>query len=692
MEDRQRIALLREDAVAPQFTYDQFRLYFYRYFHEGDIPLTQQTYGDGYYHACTQVTPFIGQEELIVGRPSALSDEEARLWADKYEAIFDDAAEQAGIGQDSHMSIDYQLLLSQGISGILRRIDAHEQTPFYRACRRCLEGVMLLSARYSQEARVQAVKTTDERRKQELYELAEICEKVPAGPAETFHEAVQSVHFLTHCLSFAPLRAYYQQYQLGRPDRYLLKYYENDLSQGRLTRERAQLLLDCLGIQINFRVPRGLSSGYMVGGRDETGKPICNDLTMMGLRVIENIRLVYPAVGLSWNKDMPHSCMEEACRLLAQGCSHPAIFNDDIIAEGLKCYGVPETEAHDYIHSTCVEITPIGASNVWVASPYTNLPQILLDLMEEEHPSYETLFQSVCCRLSEIIEENFRLFNEKRRYRAEHCFNPLLSCFVKDCLETGVDIEQGGARYNWIMPSFVGMGNLADSLYAVKTVVFDNKECTMKELKELLDRDFEGDEAFRLRLLNKIPKYGNDDDRVDAIVEALTAHLVHECGKHTPMFRNARLVPSVFCWIKHEMFGSQTGATPDGRKAGFPLGDGSGPCQGRERKGPTASILSSTKWSHKELIGGVAVNMKFSKKQMTNDSYKKIMALVETYMERGGFQMQINAIDRETLEQAKQMPERYQDLVVRIGGYSDYFVHLSSNMQDELILRTEHEI
>lgn len=692
MNDRQRIALLREHAVAPEFTYDQFRLYFYRYFHEQDIPLTQQTYGDGYHYACSRIMPVIGEEELIVGRPSAFTDEEAQSWTDTYEKISDEAAEEAGIGQDSHMSIDYELLLSQGVLGLLRRIDAYEQTPFYHACRRCLEGVILLSARYSQEARAQAEKTADERRRRELYQIAEICEKVPARPAETFYEAVQSVHFITYCLSFAPIRAYFQQYQLGHPDRYLLKYYKNDLAKGDLTHERAQLLLDCLGIQINFRVPRGLSSGYMVGGRDETGAPVCNDLTMMGLRVIEDIRLVYPAVGLCWNKDMPKNCLEEACRILAQGCSHPAIFNDDIIAEGLKCYGVPEADAHDYIHSTCVEITPVGASNVWVASPYSNLPQILLDLMDEEHPTYEHLFDAVCSRLSAVIEDNFRLFNEKRLYRAEHCYNPLLSCFVKDCLQIGVDIEQGGARYNWIMPSFVGMGNLADSLYAVKAVVFDNRECSLKDLKAMLDRDFEGDEAFRLRLLNKFAKYGNDDDRVDTIVEALTEHLVRECGKHTPVFRNARLVPSVFCWIKHELFGSQTGATPDGRKAGLPLGDGSGPCQGRERKGPTASILSSTKWSHKELIGGVAVNMKFSKKQLTQDSHRKIMALIETYMQRGGFQIQINVIDRETLEQAKQMPERYRDLVVRIGGYSDYFVRLSSNMQDELILRTEHAI
>lgn len=693
MNRSERIAILREGAVAPDITYNEFRLHFYRYFEEQRLPVTQLTYGDGYIAACKGITPVIADEELIVGRAlSRLSPDDELLWKNTYEPISDAAEEQAGIGQDSHMAIDYAMLLQLGVNGVLKKIKSKPQTPFYVSCSKCLEGVLLLSQRYAAAAAQQAEQCSDVRRKQELYRISEICSKVPAEPASTFYEAVQCAHFVTYCLSNAPIRAYYQQYQLGHIDRYLLPYYEKDLSEGILTKEEAQTILDCLGIQINRRVPRGLSSGYMVGGRDEQGNTVYNDLTIMGLQVIGDIRLVYPAVGLCWHKDMPDTCLEKACELLAQGCSHPAIFNDDIITEGLMSYGVPEAEAHNYIHSTCVEITPVGASNVWVASPYTNLPQILLDLMDCEYDTFDQLFQSVCSRLGEIIEENYHIFNAKRQYRSEHCYNPLLSCFVNDCLENGVDIEQGGARYNWIMPSFVGMGNLADSLFAVKTVVFDHKECTMKQLKQMLEENFEGNEPFRLRLLNKIAKYGNDDDSVDGLVKDLTARLVSECRKHTPMFRNARLVPSVFCWVKHEMFGSETGATPDGRKAGFPLGDGSGPCQGREHHGPTSSILSSTKWSHKELIGGVAVNMKFSKKHMQPSSRDKIIALIKAYMARGGFQMQINVTDAETLRRAKVMPEQYSDLVVRIGGYSDYFVHLSANMQDEVILRTEHRI
>ena len=215
---------------------------------------------------------------------------------------------------------------------------------------------------------------------------------------------------------------------------------------------------------------------------------------------------------------------------------------------------------------------------------------------------------------------------------------------------------------------------------------------SIAELKEILDRNFEGNELFRQKVANRIAKYGNDVDDIDRYFEMFTKHIIEECRKYECMYTNGKLIPSVFCWIMHERFGNETGATPDGRLAGFPLGDGSGPCQGREMNGPTASIISSTKWEHHELIGGVAVNMKFSKKSLGENSLLTMRNIIETYLRRGGFEIQINVVDKETLEKARINPEEYRDLVVRIGGYSDYFVKLSENMQAEVILRTEHNI
>ncbi len=697
--NRGRIQALREKALEPVMDFDRFYLYFYRrYAENASLGRVECRYADALAYAFARIPTPIGEGELIVGKADApLSGAEKAEWQDLKSRVAEKQIHEAG--QDSHMAVDYETLLREGLSGLIRRIDGalaeagEEKAPFYRACRQCLEAVGEYAGRYAGAAEGLAHSCADERRKEELERIARICRAVPWNPAESFYEAVQSVYFVTYCLTFAPFRFFaFQQFQLGRPDRYLYPYYRQDIERGELTPAFAQVLLDCLGIQLNNIVPHGLSSGYMVGGRQADGRVVSNELTRMGMQVVDDVRLVYPAVGLCCCKDTPEQDLALACRILSHGCSHPAIFNDDVISEGLKGYGVPEGEAHDYIHSTCVEITPIGASNVWVASPYTNLVQILLDLMDGGYASFEELLGAYLGRLGESIRENFEAQNGYRKQRAGEACNPLLSCFVKDCLARGVDIEKGGARYNWIMPSFVGMANAVDCLYVLRKFVFEEKRLTLAQLKTVLDQDFEGNEPLRQRLLHGYAKYGNDVDEVDQYAAVIVNFLVRECRKYTPALPGARLIPSVFCWIIHERFGRETGATPDGRKAGFPLGDGSGPCQGREMKGPTASILSSTKWPHKELIGGVAVNMKFSKKMFGESSLQAMMGLIRTYLQRGGFELQINVTDRETLLRARENPEAYRDLLVRIGGYSDYFVKLSPNMQREVLLRTEHEV
>ena len=241
------------------------------------------------------------------------------------------------------------------------------------------------------------------------------------------------------------------------------------------------------------------------------------------------------------------------------------------------------------------------------------------------------------------------------------------------------------------MPSFVGVANVVDGLYAIKQAVFE-EGLSMERLRQALKHNFEGEEALRLHLLQDFPKYGNDLDEVDSLFGAIIDHITARCEEYTCLLSNGKLIPSVFCWEKHARMGAETGATPDGRKAGFPLGDGSGPCQGRELNGPTASLLSSTKWEHRKLIGGVAVNLKFSKKSLGPASASVMKQLIKTYLRRGGFELQINVVDAETLKKARQHPEQYRDLVVRIGGYSDYFVRLSDEMQQEVILRTAHEV
>ncbi len=695
----QRIEKLRKTALDNVPCGDGFFLDFYKKYNEDMRASEWEKYADAFYHAFASYTPTIFDGELIVGSAvNNMTADEQKEWDTKYCSIARARVDKAGAGQDSHMAIDYELVLSTGLTGIISKIEEKlllcdkDRTDFYNTAKKCLEAIIVYSSRYSDEALKLAEVEKNKERQNELIKIAQICKKVPAYPAESFYEAVQSVHFISHVLSFNPFRMGFQQFQLGHPDRYLLPYYLNDIENGIITKEYAQLLLDCLGIQINMRVPNGLSCGYMVGGRDKNGNTVANDLTEMCMQVIDDIRLVYPSVGFCYTSDTDEKYLEKACEILSHGRSHPAIFGDDTIAKGLIGYGIPQKDSHNYIHSTCVEITPVAASNVWVASPYNNMAQMLLDIMDKEYESFDALLDALFAHIDETIKGNCKYFTELRINRAENSVNPLLSCFVNDCIERGIDIEKGGARYNWIMPSFVGMANLVDSLYTLKELVFDKKEYTIAEINTILSKNFEGNEVLRQRILNGIPKYGNDNDDIDKYFGMITEHIISECKKYEAPHINGKFIPSVFCWIKHEFFGRQTGATPDGRVAGFPLGDGSGPCQGREMNGPTASILSSTKWSHHELIGGVAVNMKFSKTSLGANSVHTMKNLVKTYIARGGFEIQINVVDKDTLEDAVKHPENYKDLVVRIGGYSDYFTRLSPEMQKEIILRTEHNI
>ena len=466
----ERIESLRKWALNYKINLHDFFYKFYRQY-DKDSDLTQwQRYSKAFYTALSTMTPCISDGELIVGKCDAtLSEAEEAEWQGKYYQIWQNEIADKQCGQDSHMAIDYELVLNCGLNGIIKKIDDYikdkpESRDFYETCKACLGGVIAYSENYAKLARELAETESNEKRRTELLKLSEICHKVPANPAESFYEAVQSVHFITHCISLNPYRPWSQQFQLGHPDRYLLPFYEKDIRSGAITKEYAQLLLDCLGIQINIRVPNGLSSGYMVGGRDAEGNIVANELTEMCMQVIDDIRLVYPSIRLCYTKGMDDKYLKKACEILSHGRSHPAIFNDDIITAGLIHYGVPESEAHSYIHSTCVEITPASSSNVWVASPYNNMPQMLLDSMDREYESFDALVSSVFEKLDAAIKHGFETHTKFREKRCITTINPLLSCFVNDCLARGTDIEKGGAKYNWIMPSFVGVATLVDSL------------------------------------------------------------------------------------------------------------------------------------------------------------------------------------------------------------------------------------
>jgi formate C-acetyltransferase len=661
--------------------------------------------------------------ERIAGRPRFRQPAEAEL-----PAL--DAARQtlAAVppfpgGDAGHFHPDYEKLFRLGVRGLQEEIAERqraadgdpERTVFYDACRIALDGLSAyighvadacaaaslrgVSFATKQSAPIQEIASAQTAglamTPQHWLELAAICRHIATEPPRTFHEAIQ--------LLFLTLVALWQGEghgltSPGRLDRTLWPFYAADLAAGRITPQAAFELIVNLYIQVNRIMPTGLALAVMVGGRDAAGDDVTNDLTYLCIAARIVTGLGYPTVGLCWHRAAPPALTDFAVQMLAYGRGDPAFFNDELIVAGLGDHGVRPEDAPDYMNSTCVEIKPVGASNIWVTAPYFNVPQGLLDEMaavatgaQPAPATFEELEARVRANLTAKVAAAAVQLDRVWRDRATRGCFPLASCFTDDCLARGLDFDRGGARYNWVENSFVGLANLADSLVAVRRLVYEERSLTLAEFAAILREDYQGHEMLRQRIANKLPKYGNDNDEADEVARRWAGALIEMTEAQT--IGPHRYVPGFFCWIMHERLGGQTGATPDGRRACWPLADGAGAAQGRERHGPTASALSTTKWSHREALGGLVHNAKFSQNLFKAESDRAALRqLIETYLQRGGFEMQVNVVSRDTLLAAREHPEQYRDLLVRVAGYSDYFTKLSPKMQEEVIARTEHEM
>ncbi len=518
----------------------------------------------------------------------------------------------------------------------------------------------------------------------------DLCLKIAHAPPETFHEAIQLVWFVMLGIMIGDKVGLVGP---GRLDVRLNRFYQRDLLRGEISSEGALKLIEDLYYLINDFERPGLAYGVMVGGCDAYGNDLTNDLSYLCLEALRRTNLVYPTVGICWHSNTPDDLTSLAVELISRGYTTPAFFNDQVIQEGLVKYGVPREEAWDYINSACVEITPCGSSNIWVASPYFSLCGILMEKLEnqQDFTGYEDFINSYFELLKDKIALAVEKQNEMRESRRLYGGKPLQSVFTRDCMYSGKDIDDGGARYNWVECSFVGLANLVDSLKIIKELVFEERELSISSLIEVLDNDFAGNEQLRQKILHKYPKYGVNDSSVDSEIIRIMEFITAECAKYKMKPDNSHFVPGTFCWIMHQRLGEECGATPDGRKAGFPFADGAGPAQGREKLGPTAAINSVTSWNHSAMIGGSAFNMKFNKEIFnTPGAVEKLKHLVLAFLRKGGFETQINVVDNSVLKQALKTPDEYSDLVVRIGGYTDYFTRMSPQMQQEVILRTDY--
>lgn len=630
----------------------------------------------------------ISGDDLICGQPNvtALSDAERKEF-EEYRTQYIHQVPQV-LGRTGHMGLRFEKLLELGIEGILSEIDIHrqkldenktleytEKTEFYDCCEVQLRALLTLEDRYAAEARSRG-----------FNELAELIERVPRKPARTFREALQSMHFYSFILR--------DLFSCGRPDRYLINYYRKDIAEGKLTEEAALELIDCWNLQYIFYTRPTAAVSYIVGGLAPDGTPVCNELTWLFLQSIEHVRLAYPSVGLGYFKGMDENLLAYACELLSQNLTHPAIFNDDAIPASLHASGLAMEHARNYINSTCVEITPIGCSGFWATSPYHSCPKMLMDLLgtKRDFKTIEELKSAYWSWLfSEVkqgqIHQNY-LQLERMRNGGE---SPLAACLVDDCLARGKGIDQGGALYNHVLPDFIGATNTIDAIADIEQLVFKEKKLSLDELYEILCNNFSGHEDLRQYIIQKCPHFGNNEAKMDAWGAEFYQKLVESCPKQETL-RGGKVIPGAFAFMMHEDMGKVCMATPDGRLAGEAFNGGSDPVSGRDIKGPTASLLSTTTWDQRPFLGGIAVNMRLNLSGMTEDKMIAVKSVIKTFMARNGFELQVNAVSPETLENAMREPEKYADLLVRIGGYSDFFVRQSPQLQREILARSYGEL
>lgn len=634
--------------------------------------------------------------ELVMGRMSPEGPTEAELC--EARGFLKDLP-SAG-GQSGHCQLDLSQVFEVGLDDMaadLRRrlaAAAGHQAETYQSFLCALEGFERMLENAAEAAEAAMAEQGDERR-DDLAEMAASCRRIAHCRPETFLDGLHMVWLADFALMAIGQASLVVP---GHLDRVLWPLYQADTERGALTRERALVLLECTYLLINELVADGLAMSVMVGGRDAEGNDVSNELSYLCMEALRRTRLIYPTVGLCWHEGTPPALTALTLELIADGCATPAFFGDETVQKGLRRLGCPPRDACNYINSTCVEITPVGGSNVWVASPYFNTCGLLLEELAAQVASgpaatFEQFLAAYRRRLAAKVDAEAAEQNRLRRLRRAHGRKPLQSLLTRACIQRGRDIDDGGAEYNWVECSFVGVANLADSLQAIRQEVYERGRLRLAELKAALDRNFGGNESLRRRLLQGCAKYGNQCRQVDSLVAGIVDFCVACCERQRMEPDGSPFVPGMFTWVMHQRLGSVTGATPDGRLAGEPFADGAGPAQGRERRGPTAAILSTVSWDHSRMIGGLAYNMKFSRGLLrTPEARRRLGDLVAAYLRLGGFETQINVVDASTLRKAMASPEQYRDLVVRIGGYCDYFTRQTPEMQEEIAARTEFEL
>ena len=648
-------------------------------------------------------------------------------WTTAYQAgIFTEFMEQRAPG---HTVLDDKIY-RKGLFDLKREIAEHlialgrvddpeasGKREELRAMSISIDAVVGLAHRYAEKVRKLASVEVDAARKRELLKIEEVCRRVPAHAPHDFWEALQSYWFV-HLAVITEVNPW-DAFSPGHLDRHLYPFYKRDLESGTLTREEARELLECLWIKFNNQpappkvgVTAEESSTYTDfaninnGGVTAGGADGVNDLTYLILDVIDEMRLVQPGTNIQLSRKNPERFLSRALEIVREGWGQPSVFNADAVIEELLRQGKSLVDARDGGTSGCVETGAFGKES-YILTGYFNLPKVLeitlyngldprtagrIGLETGEATSFEAfddLLRAFERQVRHFVGIKMRGNNVIERLYADQMPVPFLSVVIDDCIAKGKDYNDGGARYNTDYIQGVGLGTITDCLSAIKCHVFDGKRLSMAQMLEMLSADFSGHEKSRQLLLNRTPRYGNDDDSADDIMRSVfEIYLGAVDGR--PNTKGGVYRINLLPTTCHIYFGSITGATPDGRKAWTPLSEGISPVQGADRRGPTAVLKSASKMDHVR-TGGTLLNQKFTPSLLEGEKgIANLAHLVRGYFALGGHHIQFNVVTAETLRDAQERPELHRDLIVRVAGYSDYFCDLSKTLQDEIIARTEH--
>ena len=655
-------------------------------------------------------------------------DEMTEEWVAAYEAgIFTEFMEQRSPG---HTVLDDKIY-RKGMRDFQADIDAqladldylHDPEAYARqeqlkAMRICAGAVIRFAERHAEKARELARRETDPSRRTELERIRDVCSHVPAHAPRDFWEALQYYWFvhLGVTIELNPWDAF----NPGRLDQHLYPFYAQELADGTLTREGAEEMLHCFWIKFNNQpappkvgVTAAESGTYTdfaqinTGGVKPDGSDAVNEVTYLILDVIQEMRLLQPSSSIQVSKKNPDRFILRAAKIMRTGFGQPSVFNTDVTVQELVRQGKSLVDARNGGTSGCVEVGAFGKEN-YNLTGYFNMPKVFEIALHNgldprtgqqigpqtgDPTQFETfgdLFAAYRKQLNQFVNIKIRGNNVIERLYARHMPAPFLSLLIDDCIATGKDYHDGGARYNTSYIQGVGLGTITDAMAAVKYHVYDRETVTMGELLRVLEDDFEGHERVHQLLQNRTPKFGNDDSYADDVMLELFEAYYHAIDGR-PNTKGGTYHIDLLPTTCHVYFGSVLGATPDGRKARRPVSEGISPVQGADRHGPTAVIKSVAKMDHTR-TGGTLLNQKFAPQLLQGqDGLGQLVSLIRTYFTLDGHHIQFNVVDAATLRAAQKSPERHRDLIVRVAGYSDYFCDLGRELQDEIIARTEHQ-